>query len=244
MPRLIPDPTGSAARRREPRGTPRCRKVRGTPNAPARITRTGRVGPDEVRTANVSQNAPSSDIEDQLIRRAQTGDSDAYGELARRHAPSALRVATVVLGTAEGADDVVQDATERAWRSIASFQPGLAFRPWLLRIVANTARNERRSKGRRAHLAVRATRASARDSVASPEDVVVSELERRRVVEALNCLGSEDRLVIALRYFEQLSEREMAEVLGCAPGTVKSRLARARTGSAPSSNVAVGRPRG
>lgn len=165
--------------------------------------------------------------EDRLVRRARAGDAEAYGELAAPHCGSALRVATVVLGTAEGADDVVQQAMERAWRSLGRFQPGRAFRPWLLRIVANTARNDRRSRGRRAHLAVRAAHAAARDAVVSPEDVVVSELERRRVVAALNRLRAGDRLVVALRHFEQLSEREMAEVLDRPVGTVKSRLARA-----------------
>jgi RNA polymerase sigma factor (sigma-70 family) len=171
--------------------------------------------------------SPDLTREDGLVRRARIGDADAYGDLVRGHHRSALRVATVVLGTAEGADDVVQQAMEQAWRSIRRFQPGRAFRPWLLHIVANTARNDRRSRGRRASLAVRVGRAVARDVVASPEDVVVSESERQRVVTALNRLRASDRLVIALRHFEQLSEREMSEVLGRPVGTVKSRLARA-----------------
>ncbi len=170
----------------------------------------------------------SRDDEDRLIRLAQAGDFGAFGELVHRHRHSAVRVATVVLGTPDGADDVFQDATERAWRAIGRFEVGRAFRPWLLRIIANAARNERRSKGRRAHLAVRATSAAARDAVTSPEDEVVTESERQRVVDALNRVGTDDRLTIGLRFFEQLSEHEMAEVLDCAPGTVKSRLSRAK----------------
>lgn len=165
--------------------------------------------------------------EGELVRRAQAGDADAYGELVRVHRRSALRVATVVLGTAEGADDVVQQASERAWRAIGRFRPDRAFRPWLLRVVANTARNDRRSRGRRANLALRATVRAAADVVATPEDLVVTEVERQRVVAALNRLRADDRLVIALRHFEQLSEREMVEVLGRPAGTVKSRLSRA-----------------
>lgn len=165
--------------------------------------------------------------EGELVRRAQAGDADAYGELVRVHRRSALRVATVVLGTAEGADDVVQQASERAWRAIGRFRPDRAFRPWLLRVVANTARNDRRSRGRRANLALRATVRAAAEVVATPEDLVVTEVERQRVVAALNRLRADDRLVIALRHFEQLSEREMVEVLGRPAGTVKSRLSRA-----------------
>jgi RNA polymerase sigma-70 factor (ECF subfamily) len=93
--------------------------------------------------------------------------------------------------------------------------------------VANTARNDRRSRGRRAHLAVRAASADARRHVVTPEEVAIGDDERRTVVAALNRLPAADRLVIALRHFEQLSEQEMAEVLECAPGTVKSRLSRA-----------------
>jgi RNA polymerase sigma-70 factor, ECF subfamily len=168
------------------------------------------------------------DDEDGLIRLAQAGDFAAFGELVHRHRHGAVRVATVVLGTPDGADDVFQDATERAWRAIGRFEVGRAFRPWLLQIMANAARNERRSKGRRAHLTVRATSAAARDTVTSPEDEVVTEHERQRVIDALNRVGTDDRLTIALRFFEQLSEQEMAEVLGCAPGTIKSRLSRAK----------------
>lgn len=161
------------------------------------------------------------------MRRARTGDAEAYGELTARHRPAALRVATVVLGAPEGADDVVQQAVERAWRTIGRFEHGRAFRPWLLRIVANAARNDRRSRGRRARLVVRAARADERRHVTTPEEAAVTDADRRTVVAALNRLAIPDRLVIALRHFEQLSEREMAEALGCAPGTVKSRLSRA-----------------
>ncbi len=74
---------------------------------------------------------------------------------------------------------------------------------------------------------MRAAAADVGRAVATPEDIVVSDAERRRVLEALNSLDRDDRLVVALRYFEQLSEAEMAETLDCPPGTVKSRLSRA-----------------
>jgi RNA polymerase sigma-70 factor (ECF subfamily) len=175
---------------------------------------------------DASRDRAADDLEDRLIQRAQAGDFGAFADLARRHQGTALRVATVVLGRVDGAEDVVQDATVRAWRSIARFERGRPLRPWLLRIVANVARNERRSEGRRSQLALRAGALSAR-SAASPEEAVVTDAERARVTDALNRLGPDDRLTVGLRYFEQLSEREMAEVLDCPAGTVKSRLARA-----------------
>ncbi|CAN5794585.1 N/A [soil metagenome] len=154
------------------------------------------------------------------------------GGLLAHHRLAALRVATVVLGAAEGADDVVQDATERALRAVATYDAALDVRPWFFHIVANVARNQRRSRGRRAALALRAS--SRREvtettgaSHATPEDVVVSDDDRRLVNAALNRLGSDDRLVIALRHFEELSEQEMAVAMDCPTGTVKSRLSRA-----------------
>jgi len=135
-------------------------------------------------------------------------------------------VATVVLGTASGADDVVQDASLRAWRAIASLDPARPFRPWFLRVVANAARNDRRSRSRRASLVLR--NSGARPLAApGPEERSVSLAEQRAVIEALNRLGRDDRLWIALRHIEQLDEAQMADVLGCPVGTVKSRLSRA-----------------
>ena len=154
-------------------------------------------------------------------------DPTSFDARVRATVPSALRLATVVLGTRDGADDVVQIAMERAWSAFERYDPDRPFRPWFLRIVANTARNDRRQRGRRAALRVRAEH-QRRDVQASAEDDVLIVLDRTRVLAALNHLDVDDRTVIALRYFEQLAEAEMAEVLDCAPGTVKSRLSRAR----------------
>lgn len=134
-------------------------------------------------------------------------------------------MATVVLGTSSGADDVVQDAAARAWRARHTIDAARPFRSWYLRVVANAARNQRRASRRRAALELRAPRAGG--DAADPAEQAVTDDERREVLAALNRLGADDRLVIALRHFEQLGEAEMAEVLGCAAGTVKSRLSRA-----------------
>ena len=160
----------------------------------------------------------------ELLRRAQDGDADAFGGLVARHRHSALRVATVVLGDATDADDVVQVATERAWRAITSVDPNRGFRAWFLRIVTNTARNQRRAwwRRRRAELRVAARPRHRRRSARRHGH----RSEREVVVAALNRLDAMERLMIALRHFEQLNEQEMADVLDCPPGTVKSRLSR------------------
>jgi RNA polymerase sigma-70 factor (ECF subfamily) len=139
-----------------------------------------------------------------------------------RHRTAALRVATVVLGSAADADDVVQIASERAWRAITGVDIERGFRPWYLGAVANAARNQRRGRWRRRRAELRV---AARPSEAVVDAVTAA--EREVVVAALSRLAADQRLVIALRHFEQLTEREMADVLGCPPGTVKSRLSRA-----------------
>ena len=155
------------------------------------------------------------------------GDAGAYGELVARHRPSALRVATVVLGSPTNADDVVQVASERAWRSIGTVDPARGFRPWFLRIVANTALNDRRASGRRRAAELRVALEPVDLGGADPQGATVTHAEREAVVAAMNRLDPDARLVIALRYFEQFSEHEMADVLACPAGTVKSRLSRA-----------------
>ncbi len=161
------------------------------------------------------------------MRRAGAGDAEAFGELIARHRTSALRVATVVLGSSTGADDVVQDADVRAWKARSTVDPDRPFHSWYLRVVANAARNSRRAGGRRAALELRAAARPTGIVSSDPAEQAVTDDERRLVLAAVNRLGSDDRLVIALRHFEQLGEQEMADVLGCPPGTVKSRLSRA-----------------
>lgn len=162
-----------------------------------------------------------------LVRRAVEGDADAFGELLAQHRASALRVAAIVLGSAVGADDIVQEADLRAWRSRDTFDARRPFRAWYLRVVANAARNDRRARGRRAALEIRESRRAEVDGAPDPAERAVGAEERQAVLAALNRLAPTDRLVVALRHFEQLNEQEMADVLACPVGTVKSRLARA-----------------
>lgn len=163
----------------------------------------------------------------ELVERARRGDVHAYEELVRRYQRLALRTAAVITGR-DDAPDAAQEAFVKAYRSLGRFREGAAFRPWLLRIVANEAINRVRSNRRSAALAVRdAERRPSEDAVPSPETAALAAEQQRELVEAMNRLRVEDRLVIAYRFFFDLSEGEMAEALGCARGTVKSRLSRA-----------------
>jgi RNA polymerase sigma factor (sigma-70 family) len=142
-----------------------------------------------------------------------------------RHREAALRVAYALVGP--DAEDVVQDAFVKAHRSLDRFRAGAPFRPWLLRIVSNEASNRRRAAGRRAALALRVAARPSGGAAPSPEEAAVAEERRAALAAAVGSLPEADRLVLACRWFAQLSEQETAELLGCRLGTVKSRHARA-----------------
>ncbi len=162
-----------------------------------------------------------------LIDRARTGDVAAYETLVRRYQDVALRTAYLVAPEADAAD-AVQDAFLKAYAALPRFRRGAPIRPWLLRIVANEARNRRRSAVRRAGLELRAVIGEAGADVApSPEAEVIAGETRRQVHVALGRLRDEEREVLGARYLLGLSEAETAETLAIPAGTVKSRTARA-----------------
>jgi RNA polymerase sigma factor (sigma-70 family) len=152
----------------------------------------------------------------------------AYEDLVRRHQGAALRTACLVLAGEADAEDAVQDAFVKAYAALGRFRPDAPFRPWILRIVANEARNRRRSAGRRHGLALRlAEDRPSEDAAPSPEAAILAVERRGALLDALAGLSDDDRLVLGYRYFLDLGEAEMAEALGVARGTVKSRLSRA-----------------
>ena len=178
-----------------------------------------------VRTDSV-EGRPTEDAA--LVERSRNGDHDAYAELVTRYQAIAARTAYVITGTAADAEDVAQDAFVKAYYALDRFRTGAPFRPWLLRIVANEAINRRKAAGRRptVGLSVVEDRASG-DTALSPEASALARERREVVLDALRRMREDDRLVIAYRYFFELSEVEMADALGVARGTVKSRLSRA-----------------
>ncbi|HEX2086709.1 MAG TPA: RNA polymerase sigma factor [Solirubrobacteraceae bacterium] len=160
--------------------------------------------------------------DDELIERARSGDTAAYGELVRRYEQIAFRTACAVCGDATEAEDAAQEAFVKAYAALPRFRTGAPWRPWLLRIVANEARNRRRAAGRRHHLALRAARAEPEQAAPGPETRLQGAL-----LAALERLEPAHREVVVLRHLLDLPEAECAEVLKCRKGTVKSRLSRA-----------------
>jgi RNA polymerase sigma factor (sigma-70 family) len=165
---------------------------------------------------------PISDAE--LVVNARAGDVDAFSVLVERYRLPALRLAYGIAG--DEAEDAVQDAFVKMFRKLHTFRPGSAFRPWLFTVVANEARNRRRSMSRRASLELR-VREQPQPAGAAADAPAIEHEQRVRLLAAVNDLADHHREVVALRFFAGLSESETAEVLSCRVGTAKSRLSRA-----------------
>ncbi len=166
--------------------------------------------------------------ESTLVARARRGEAAAYEELVRMHQAIAFRVALVNAGDRADAEEAVQDAFVKAYRALGRFRDGAPFRPWLLKIVANEARNRRRSAGRRAGLTLRvAGTAASGDAAPSPEAAVLTDERREELLDAIGRLDDRDRDILVHRFLLELDEQETAEALGIRRGTVKSRTSRA-----------------
>jgi RNA polymerase sigma factor (sigma-70 family) len=158
----------------------------------------------------------------ELAGRARRGDVDAFTTLVQRHEASAIRIASLICGSAN-AEDAAQEAFVRAYRSLDRFDTKREFRPWFMRILTNVAKNAVRSERRYLDVTLRAPPAGASED---PDTVAAAE-QRTLVLHALMALPERDRLILACRWFEEMSEREIADALDLKPGTVKSRLSRA-----------------
>ena len=169
---------------------------------------------------------PLEDVD--LVERARDGDVRAYGELVERYRDLAFRTAYLITRSAADAEDAAQEAFVKAYYALGRFRTSSPFRPWILRIVANEARNRARSSRRREGLALRlAEDRPSGDAAPSPEAAALQRERDEALLDAMAHLSEPDRQVITCRYLLDLSEAETADALGIRRGTVKSRLSRA-----------------
>jgi RNA polymerase sigma factor (sigma-70 family) len=168
-------------------------------------------------------------VDADVLARVREGDRDAYAELVRRHAPLALRTATL-LGAGPDAEDVVQEAFVKAYGSLGRFRDGASFRPWFLQIVANETKNLHRSAGRRVARERSAWEATEplllAEAADDPATAAISAERRAQLVRGISQLSEPHRRVVTCRYLLDLDEAETATLLGWPRGTVKSRLHR------------------
>jgi RNA polymerase sigma-70 factor (ECF subfamily) len=161
----------------------------------------------------------------ELAARAAEGDGDAFGQLIERYAPAARRVARALLGNDHDADDAGQDGFLAAWRAIGRFDTARPFRPWLMRIVLNAARDLGR---RRVVRNTEQLSPAASDQHPGPDRDADRLLLRERLAEALDRLTERQRIAITMFDAEGYAHAEIAEALGVPEGTVRSDVFHAR----------------
>jgi len=173
-----------------------------------------------------SQAAPGPD-EPFLLARARKGDLGAFEEVVRRYQRRVYGVALRIVRAHDVADDVAQEAFVRAWRSLDRFDLSRPFGPWICRIAANLAVNHVRSPRAREE-GLPDGHAETPSADPGPLGAILDAEAKRVLDEAVAGLGPEQRAVFVLRAVEEMSYDEIAEALGISPGTVMSRLFRAR----------------
>jgi RNA polymerase sigma-70 factor (ECF subfamily) len=180
---------------------------------------------------------PASLDDADIVRLACQGDEFAWEALVRAHQTPLFRFAYLLLGSPDEAEDVTQETFIRAYRSLGRFDTSRPLRPWLFKIAANLAHNQRRSMGRylaaltrlfiAERTAMRVPTGGALTARAPIEFQGDKHQEGEELWRAVQVLSEADQQIIYLRYFLDLSVDETAEAMGVAQGTVKSRLHRA-----------------
>lgn len=169
--------------------------------------------------------------EQEAIRRLKKGDSAGLEHLVLAHQVRAIRTAYLITGDRGLAEEVVQEAFLRAYRSIGTFDPNRPFEPWFLRSVVNAAVRLMRKAKREVALETPAAEQAFRRMAAqleSPDAQVEAAQTEREVRKALEELSPRQRAVIVQRYFLGMTEAEMAQESGAAVGTIKWLLNAAR----------------
>lgn len=171
----------------------------------------------------------------ELVRRVQNGDMRAFDLLVRKYQHKILNLIARYVHEPSAAQDVAQEAFIKAYRGLGNFRGESAFYTWLYRIAINTAKNHLVAESRRspefevnAEDAERLDGESGLKEYATPEGELLSEEIRQRVFNAIEALPEDLKTAITLRELEGMSYEEIAQVMGCPIGTVRSRIFRAR----------------
>ena len=176
----------------------------------------------------------ASDTDQQLVQRAQRGDLRAFDLLVLKYQGRIGALVSRYIADAGEVEDVTQEAFIKAYRALGKFRGDSAFYTWLYRIAANAAKNHLVAKGRRPGADATIEDAEVFDDgglvseTSSPEAMAMGDELAAVVEQALQSLPEELRAALTLRELEGLSYDDIAEVLGCPVGTVRSRIFRAR----------------
>ncbi len=164
-----------------------------------------------------------------LAQGSKEGNLDSFNMLVERHQKTVYNVALRMLGDPSAAEDAAQDAFFSAWKNIRSFRGG-NFRAWLLCITSNVCRDQLRKRKRYPSISLESLPFEPKESSSSesPEDHVLRREVRDQIQNGLANLPSEQRLAVILCDIQELSYEEIAQVMKCSPGTVRSRISRGR----------------
>ena len=169
-----------------------------------------------------------------LVRRAKKGDYRAFDLLVLKYQSRIVSIAFKFVKEIQLAEDISQESFIKAYRSIDSFREESAFYTWLYRITANTAKNYLVSKGRRKESSISDLSISENDDFFelptndSPEQILMAQSLKDTIYDALSGLPEDTRTALSLREFEGLNYEEIAEIMNCPVGTVRSRIFRGR----------------
>jgi RNA polymerase sigma-70 factor (ECF subfamily) len=177
-----------------------------------------------IATGTAMGEATAGEREAWLVQRAQRGDANAFEALLRQHRNSIINLARRIVGDAEAAQDVAQEALIAAWRQLPKFRGGAAFSTWVYRITVNCARGYLRSHSRRL---ARDDRYSGLNQAWAPTRDPEPEAGGP-MTALLMSLPEKQRVALALFYLQELSLEEIARAAGAPVGTVKAWLSRGR----------------
>lgn len=175
-----------------------------------------------------------SDGDDKLVKRAKKGDSRAFDLLVLKYQGRVVQLVSRYLNNAAEVEDVTQEAFIKAYRALPNFRGDSAFYTWLYRIAANAAKNHLVALGRRPSSDMALDDSEVFDVPGllkdheSPDEVIMGQELEMLISRTIEELPVELRAALTLREFEGLSYEEIADVLECPIGTVRSRIFRAR----------------
>ena len=175
-----------------------------------------------------------SDGDDKLVKRAKKGDSRAFDLLVLKYQGRVAQLVSRYLNNAAEVEDVTQEAFIKAYRALPNFRGDSAFYTWLYRIAANAAKNHLVALGRRPSSDMALDDSEVFDVSGrlkdneSPDEVIMGQQLEMLISRTIEELPVELRAALTLREFEGLSYEEIADVLECPIGTVRSRIFRAR----------------